>query len=72
MAHLFRTEFNAEPTKITLSKKEIRCWKIPKTNIDGSSADNIGSNEQYEKAYKEFKKNKEERLGRGLFDKNNY
>ena len=72
VAHLFRTEFNAEPTKITLSKKEIRCWKIPKTNIDGSSADNIGSNEQYEKAYKEFKKNKEERLGRGLFDKNNY
>ena len=72
VAHLFRTEFNAEPTKTTLQKKEIRCWKIPKDNVDGSSTNNVGSSEQYIEAYKEFKKNKEKRLGRGLFDKNNY
>ena len=69
VAHLFRSEFKAEHTKITIQKKEIRCWKIPRENVEGSRANNIGSGKQFTDAHDEFMKKKEERLGHSIFGK---
>ena len=69
IAHLFRNEFGAENTKITLQKKEIRCWKIPLENVEGSRADNTGTVTQFVEARNEWVKKKEERLGHSIYGK---
>jgi hypothetical protein len=69
VAHLFRTQFGAENTKITIQKKEIRCWKIPRENVEGARADNTGSDKQFIDAYHEHIKKKEERLGHSIYGK---
>jgi len=68
VAHLFRTEFGAENTKITIQKKEIRCWKIPQENVDGAKANNSDPKLMVE-AFKEFKDKKEKRLGHSMYGK---
>lgn len=40
MTHFLREEFGAEPTKITISKKELRVWKVPEKNIEGHELNN--------------------------------
>ena len=68
IAHLFRTEFKAESTKITLQKKEIRCWKVHFENVDGAKANNSDPKLMVE-AFKEFKDKKEKRLGHSMYGK---
>jgi len=68
VAHLFRTEFKAEPTKLTIQKREIRCWKIHVENIEGIRSDNTET-KLLEEAYKEWKHNKEKRLGHSIYGK---
>ena len=68
VAHLFRTEFKAEPTKITIQKREIRCWKIPQENIEGIGSDNTET-KLLPEAFEEFKNNKEKRLGHSMYGK---
>jgi len=68
VAHLFRTEFKAEPTKLTIQKREIRCWKIHVENIEGIRSDNTET-KLLEEAYNEFKHNKEKRLGHSIYGK---
>ena len=73
VAHLFRSEFKAEHTKITIAKKEIRCWKIPRDAVEGSRANNIGTKEQFYEAHDEYMKKKEEKLGHPVYaKKDNY
>ena len=40
LTNYLRTEFGAEPTKITIDKKELRVWKFPKENLDRSEHNN--------------------------------
>jgi len=68
VAHLFRTEFKAEPTKLTIQKREIRCWKIAKENIEGIKSDNTET-KLLQEAFEEFKNNKEKRLGHSIYGK---
>jgi len=61
-------EFKAESTKITLQKKEIRCWKVHFENVDGAKANNSDPKLMVE-AFKEFKDKKEKRLGHSMYGK---
>ena len=61
IAHLLRTEFNAEQTKVTIDKKEIRCWKIPEDMVDGSRFTN-NDTEAFANGWRKFKKEKEEKV----------
>ena len=40
MTHFLREEFGAEPTKITVSRKELRVWKVPEKNINEHELNN--------------------------------
>ena len=68
IAHLLRTEFNAEQTKVTIDKKEIRCWKIPEDMVDGSRFTN-NDTEAFANGWRKFKKEKEEALGHSIYGK---
>ena len=68
VVHLFRTEFDAENTKITIQKKEIRCWKIAREVVDGSRAKNSDPGKLVD-AYHEYRDKKEKRLGHSIFGK---
>ena len=68
VVHLFRTEFDAENTKITIQKKEIRCWKIAREVVDGSRAKNSDPGKLVD-AYHEYRDKKEKRLGHSMWGK---
>jgi len=68
IAHLLRTEFKAEQTKVTIDKKEIRCWKIPEAMVDGSRFTN-NDTEAFANGWRKFKKEREEALGHSIYGK---
>jgi len=68
IAHLLRTEFKAEQTKVTKEKKEIRCWKIPKEMVEGSRYSN-NDDEALKKGHGKFVKAFEEKHGHGIYQK---
>jgi hypothetical protein len=68
IAHLLRTEFKAEQTKVTIEKKEIRCWKIPKEMVEGSRYSN-NDGEALKKGHEKFVKAFEEKYGHGIYQK---
>jgi hypothetical protein len=63
-----RTEFKAEQTKVTIEKKEIRCWKIPKEMVEGSRYSN-NDGEALKKGHEKFVKAFEEKYGHGIYQK---
>ena len=40
MTHFLREEFDAVPAKITVSKKEVRVWKVPAKSVDDHQLNN--------------------------------
>ena len=68
IAHLLRTEFKAEQTKVTIEKKEIRCWKIPREMVEGSRYSN-NDGEALKKGHEKFVKAFEEKHGHGIYQK---
>ena len=59
MTHYLREEHGAEPTKITLNKKEIRCWKIHKDELNKVNKQSLGKAEIVSKTMdEEFEKSK--------------
>ena len=43
LTHYLREEHGAEPTKITLNKKEIRCWKVHKDELNKINKQTAGT-----------------------------
>lgn len=59
LTHYLREEHGAEPTKITLNKKEIRCWKIHKDELNKVNKQSLGKAEIVSKTMNaEFEKSK--------------
>ena len=58
-----RTEFGAEPTKITIDKKELRVWKFPQENLERSKHNNTDEKGLLV-GHEKYKKQVEERTGR--------
>ena len=62
LTHYLREEHGAEPTKITLNKKEIRCWKVHKDELNKVNKQTLGRAEivskkmdaEYEKSKNAF------------------
>ena len=68
IAHLLRTEFKAEQTKVTIDKKEIRCWKILEEMVDGSRYSN-NDDEALVNGHRKWVKEYEEKNGHGIYQK---
>ena len=60
LTHFLREEFGAEPTKITIDKKELRVWKIPVANVEGHLRNNKDVTGQMKKAVERLDKREEE------------
>mgnify|MGYP000571747979 CR=1 FL=1 len=59
LTHYLREEHGAEPIKITLNKKEIRCWKIHKDELNKVNKQSLGKAEIVRKTMDaEFEKSK--------------
>jgi len=60
LTHFLREEFGAEPTKITIDKKELRVWKLPVANVDGHIRNNKDMDGFSKKAMERLDKKEEE------------
>ena len=63
LTNYLRTEFGAEPTKITIDKKELRVWKFPQENLERSKHNNTDEKGLLV-GHEKYKKQVEERTGR--------
>ena len=68
LTQFIRNEFGAEPTKVTVDKKEIRVWKFPIENLNRAKTNNIDP-DGFTKGWKEHIDQKEKRLGRSIYGK---
>ena len=60
LTHFLREEFGAEPTKITIDKKELRVWKVPVANVEGHIRNNKDVESLTNKAVERLDKREEE------------
>ncbi len=68
LTHFLKNDFGAEPTKVTVDKREIRAWKVAAENIEGSKHHQT-DDEALVTGFYENKDKKEKRLGRSIYGK---